>query len=130
MIEYIDLDYNDIQPFPYIGKFLRAIKTHDEENNPIEITTEILRCKLDIEVTTPEIQNVGQQANYNVWIPLIRESGKLIYPITYNDIFYGIRLGQKISGIVVNVEPSQMGTRVWLKVENWDMNDPQFDDLI
>jgi len=129
-MEYTDFDFNDIQEFAYIGKFLRVVKSRDAEDNPIEETIEVLRTKCDIEVSTPEIQNLGSQANYNIWIPLLKKDGKMFYPILYDDIFYGIRFGQKIKGIVINVEPSQMGTRVWVKVEDWDVTDTNFDDLI
>jgi hypothetical protein len=128
-MEYTNINFNDIQEFPYIGKFLRATRTRDENDNPIEETFEFLRCSLDIEITTQEIQNIGSQANYNIWMPLIKENGNLIFPVIYNDIFYGIRLGQRIKCIVINVEPSQMGTRVWLKREEWDSEDTNFDDL-
>ena len=129
-MEYTDIAFNDIQEFPYMGKFLRSNRDVDAEENPIEEMIEILRVKCDIEVSTPDIQNTGQQANYNVWIPLLKKDDKMFYPITYDDVFYGIRFGQKIKGIVINVEPSQMGTRVWLKVEDWGQDDTQFDDLM
>lgn len=106
-----------INEFPSTGSFIHIEESSLGADSEVTVYDGIM----DIQVSSAEINMVGQESNYMVYMPLILDdSGNFVNPIRKGDKFIGNCFGESISGRVQNSSPSLLGKlNVWIQRENW-----------
>lgn len=102
---YIDRD--ELQDYPFTGTFYKAVKNTSSLLNPVteEIVAEVV-CDIQEESNFRATQTA--KAVYGVYVPFDSETD--IVPVQRGMMFRGSQYGLLISGRVIGVFPSQLGT--------------------
>lgn len=102
---YIDRD--ELQDYPFTGTFYRAVKNTSSLLNPVteEIVAEVV-C--DIQEDSNARVSATARAVYDVYVPF--DSDTDVVPVQRGVMFRGTQYGLLISGKVIGVFPSQLGT--------------------
>lgn len=102
---YIDRD--ELQDYPFTGTFYKAVKDTSSLLNPVteEIVAEVV-CDIQEESNFRATQTA--KAVYGVYVPFDSETD--IVPVQRGMMFRGSQYGLLISGRVIGVFPSQLGT--------------------
>ena len=104
---YIDRD--ELQDFPFEGEFYKSEK--DKSLPPSQqVSTEVVICKVhcDIQEESNFRATQSSKAVYGVYVPFDSETD--VVPVQRGNMFRGYQYGLLISGKVIGVFPSQLGT--------------------
>ena len=104
---YIDRD--ELQDYPFIGEFYTSEK--DKTKPPSQQTTkETIICQVhcDIQEESNFRATQASKAVYGVYVPFDSETD--VVPVQRGHMFRGTQYGLLISGKVIGVFPSQLGT--------------------
>ena len=102
---YIDRD--ELQDYPFEGTFYKAVKDTSSLLNPVteEIVAEVV-CDIQEESNFRATQ--ASKAVYGVYVPFDSEDD--VVPVQRGMMFRGYQYGLLVSGKVIGVFPSQLGT--------------------
>lgn len=102
---YIDRD--ELQDYPFEGEFYKAVKDTSSLLNPV--TEEVVvKVVCDIQEESNFRATATAKAIYGVYVPFDSEGG--IVPVQRGMMFRGYQYGLLVSGRVIGVFPSQLGT--------------------
>lgn len=104
---YIDRD--ELQDYPFTGTFYKSeINTDLDLDQQVEKEVVIAEVVCDIQEESNFRSTVTAKAVYGVYVPFDSEEG--VVPVQRGNMFRGYQYGMLVSGVVIGVFPSQLGT--------------------
>lgn len=100
------MDRNQIQEYPFDGKFTDFVEGEDENGMPTEETIIILETKCDIQESAKSDAGGFISASFSIYFPFEKLLGM---PVKRGMTFEGSIYGMSVDGEVVGVFPTQMG---------------------
>ena len=104
---YIDRD--ELQDFPFTGEFYRMVK---DKTKPLtqQVAEKSVICQVRCDIQQEANYRVtdASKAVYGIYVPFDSETDTV--PVQRGDLFKGDQYGLLISGKVIGVFPSQLGT--------------------
>jgi len=103
------IDRNELQDFPFTGKFYKsAINKTNPLTEQVETEVTIAEVVCDIQEDANFRATATAKAVYAVYVPFDSDTTEI--PVQRGHMFKGYQYGLLVSGKVIGVFPSQLGT--------------------